>query len=200
MSRRRARRPGQPPGGGGGGGHQEPTDDKRYLRGHQKTDAQGRARFLTVFPGWYAGRTPHIHLKVHVGGDVVHTGQVFFNERITAAVYKQAPYKSHGQPDTSHSEDSIFAQAGRKRAVLKLRSAARAGAATAARSRWAWRRPEAGRSRRGRAATSFGAGASCPAVPPSVYVALAHRLRCPLVTRDHRLHRAVAREVAIIAV
>ena len=100
--------------------HQEPTDSKRYLRGHQKTDAQGRARFLTVFPGWYAGRTPHIHLKVHVGGDVVHTGQVFFNERVTAAVYKKAPYKSHGQPDTSHSEDSIFAQAGRSRAVLKL--------------------------------------------------------------------------------
>ena len=111
---------GQPPAGGGGGGHEEPTDTKRYLRGHQKTDAQGRARFLTVFPGWYAGRTPHIHLMVHVGGDVVHTGQVFFNERITAAVYEQAPYKSHGQPDTSHSEDSIFAQAGRKRAVMKL--------------------------------------------------------------------------------
>ena len=105
---------------GGGGGHQEPTDSKRYLRGHQKTDAEGRARFLTVFPGWYAGRTPHIHLKVHVGGDVVHTGQVFFNERVTAAVYKKAPYKSHGQPDTSHSEDSIFAQAGRSRAVLEL--------------------------------------------------------------------------------
>ena len=50
----------------------------------------------------------------------MHTGQVFFNERITAAVYKQAPYRSHGQPDTSHSEDSIFAQAGRTRAVLKL--------------------------------------------------------------------------------
>jgi protocatechuate 3,4-dioxygenase beta subunit len=116
--------PGRPPTGqppaGGGGGHQEPTDGKRYLRGHQKTDAEGRARFLTVFPGWYAGRTPHIHLKVHVGGDVVHTGQVFFNERITAAVYKRAPYKSHGQPDTRHAADSIFAQAGRSRAVLRL--------------------------------------------------------------------------------
>ena len=88
--------------------------------GTRRPTPQGRARFLTVFPGWYAGRTPHIHLKVHVGGDVVHTGQVFFNERITAAVYKKAPYKSHGQPDTSHSEDSIFDQAGRSRAVLKL--------------------------------------------------------------------------------
>jgi hypothetical protein len=50
----------------------------------------------------------------------VHTGQVFFNERITAAVYEKAPYKSHGQPDTRHAEDAIFAQAGRSRAVLEL--------------------------------------------------------------------------------
>jgi hypothetical protein len=51
----------------------------------------------------------------------VHTGQVFFNEQTTARVYRQAPYSSHGQPDTSHSEDSIYAQAGRSRAVMRLR-------------------------------------------------------------------------------
>ena len=111
---------GAPPQGGAPGAGQEPTSATRYLRGHQKTGADGRASFLTVFPGWYTGRTPHIHLKVHVGGDVVHTGQVFFNERVTAAVYRQAPYRSHGQYDTSHAEDTIFAQAGRSRAVLKL--------------------------------------------------------------------------------
>ena len=125
--------PGQPPGGtpptgpptgappaAGGGGHQTPTDDKRYLRGHQKSDADGKVSFLTVFPGWYRGRTPHVHLKVHVGGSVVHTGQVFFNEATTAAVYKRAPYKSHGQPDTSHAADTIYAAAGKGKAVLKL--------------------------------------------------------------------------------
>ena len=112
-----------PPGGGpaGGGGHPEPTDDERYLRGHQKSDKDGRVRFLTVFPGWYRGRTPHIHLKVHVGGAVVHTGQVFFNQRITASVYKRKPYRTHGRPDTSHAEDTIFAAAGGSKAVLKLR-------------------------------------------------------------------------------
>ena len=112
---------GGPGGGGPPGGAQEPTDSKRYLRGHQRSDSAGRVRFLTIFPGWYRGRTPHIHLKVHVGGDVVHTGQVFFNERTTAAVYRQAPYRSHGQPDTSHAEDSIYSEAGRSRAVLRLR-------------------------------------------------------------------------------
>jgi protocatechuate 3,4-dioxygenase beta subunit len=93
----------------------------RYLRGHQRSNAAGVATFLTVFPGWYPGRTPHIHMKVHVGADrVVHTGQVFFNEAITAAVYKQAPYSSHGRYDTSHARDMIFGEAGGARAVVRL--------------------------------------------------------------------------------
>ena len=50
-----------------------------------------------------------------------HTGQVFFNEQTTARVYRQAPDSSHGQPDTSHSEDDIYAQAGRSRAVMRLK-------------------------------------------------------------------------------
>jgi len=106
--------------GGPGGRHAAPTDSDRYLRGHQKAGADGRVRFLTIYPGWYRGRTPHIHLKVHVGGSVVHTGQLFFDEKTTAAVYRHAPYKAHGQPDTSHAEDMIYAQAGRSRATLKL--------------------------------------------------------------------------------
>ncbi len=92
----------------------------RFLRGHQRSNAAGQAEFLTIFPGWYRGRTPHIHMKVHVGGDEVHTGQVFFNEKITAAVYKQAPYASRGAYDTPHAQDNIYEQAGGSTAELKL--------------------------------------------------------------------------------
>jgi protocatechuate 3,4-dioxygenase beta subunit len=108
--------------GGGPGGGGGPTSSTRYLRGHQRSNAAGTATFLTVFPGWYPGRTPHIHMKVHVGSAdrVVHTGQLFFNEAITAAVYKQAPYSGHGPYDTSHARDMIFAQAGGSRAVVRL--------------------------------------------------------------------------------
>ncbi|MGO8658631.1 protocatechuate 3,4-dioxygenase, partial [Rhizobium ruizarguesonis] len=35
-----------------------------FLRGRQITDADGVANFLSVYPGWYGGRTPHIHLRV----------------------------------------------------------------------------------------------------------------------------------------
>ncbi len=92
----------------------------RFLRGHQKADATGKAEFLTIFPGWYRGRTPHIHMKVAVGGNVVHTGQVFFNEAITRKIYAQAPYASRGVYDTPHASDSIYAEAGGSSAELKL--------------------------------------------------------------------------------
>ena len=45
--------PGAPPPPGGGG--QEPSSTTRYLRGHQKANAKGQARFLTVFPGCTPG-------------------------------------------------------------------------------------------------------------------------------------------------
>lgn len=92
----------------------------RFLRGHQRSNAIGKAEFLTIFPGWYRGRTPHVHMKVHVGGDEVHTGQIFFNETITAQVYKQAPYSRRGRYDTPHSRDGIFEQAGGSSAQVKL--------------------------------------------------------------------------------
>jgi len=105
---------------GGAGGQSGPATRTRYLRGHQRANASGKAEFLTVFPGWYQGRTPHIHMKVNVGGNVVHTGQVFFSERITAAVYRTSPYRSRGQADTPHARDGIYAQAGGASAELRL--------------------------------------------------------------------------------
>lgn len=41
----------------------------RFLRGIQKTNAKGVASFDTIYPGWYQGRTVHIHVKVYVGGN-----------------------------------------------------------------------------------------------------------------------------------
>src|SRR5947209_19501200 len=54
-----------------------------FMRGIQKTNAKGLALFQTVYPGWYQGRTVHIHVKVHIGGNVVHTGQLYFPDTLT---------------------------------------------------------------------------------------------------------------------
>ena len=91
-----------------------------FLRGAQRTNANGVATFQTIYPGWYPGRAVHIHVKVHVGGAVVHTGQLFFPAAITNAVYKTAPYKSHGaHPDTTNASDAIYRNGGDK-GVVKL--------------------------------------------------------------------------------
>jgi protocatechuate 3,4-dioxygenase beta subunit len=95
---------------------------RTFLRGIQKTDANGLARFTTIYPGWYAGRAVHIHVKVHVGGRVVHTGQLFFPDALTQTVYKARPYAARGNPDVPNAGDSIFVNGG-KRGMLSLRKA-----------------------------------------------------------------------------
>jgi hypothetical protein len=97
------------------------VNTKRYLRGHQKSDASGELSFLTIYPGWYRGRMPHIHVKVHVGGNTVHTGQLFFRDRISDRVYATSHYRSHGEPDTTNSADSIYKQAGESAALVSLK-------------------------------------------------------------------------------
>jgi protocatechuate 3,4-dioxygenase beta subunit len=84
-------------------------DATRFLRGLQVTDGNGMAEFATIYPGWYEGRTIHIHLKVHAGGKVVHTGQLFFPEEITTRVAQLQPYIRHQDtPLTTLGEDHVF--------------------------------------------------------------------------------------------
>jgi protocatechuate 3,4-dioxygenase beta subunit len=96
------------------------TGNRTFLRGVQRTDATGLAVFKTIYPGWYRGRAVHIHVKAHVGGRVVHTGQLFFPDSVSDAVYKQAPYAKRGAADMQNAEDSIFVNGGR-RGMLALR-------------------------------------------------------------------------------
>ena len=97
---------------------------RTFMRGIQKTDANGLARFRTVYPGWYQGRTVHIHVKVHLGGNVVHTGQLFFPDAVTDTVYEAAPYNTRGARDMLNAQDSIFVNGGKKSIVAVKKSAA----------------------------------------------------------------------------
>src|SRR3954453_17342535 len=91
-----------------------------YLRGGQRSNSAGNVGFKTIYPGWYQGRTTHIHVKVHVGGKVVHTGQLYFPDSTTASIYRsRSPYRSRGQKDTPNSADMVFASGGR-RSMLRL--------------------------------------------------------------------------------
>lgn len=93
---------------------------RTFMRGIQKTDASGIASFRTVYPGWYPGRAVHIHVTVHVRGNVVHTGQLFFSDTLTDRVYRNAPYNKRPSRTTRNAKDSIFVNGGR-RSMLRLR-------------------------------------------------------------------------------
>src|SRR5437764_13712968 len=92
---------------------------RTFMRGIQRTDAKEIATFRTVYPGWYQGRTVHVHVKVHVAGNVVHTGQLYFPDTLTDAVYTKAPYSSRPGRDVRNVTDSVFRNGG-KRSMLTL--------------------------------------------------------------------------------
>lgn len=91
--------------GGPGGGV---SDTKRYLRGAQVTDTDGIATITTIYPGWYRGRTVHVHVKVALDNRTVLTTQLYFDEAITAKVFKSAPYAAHIGRDTFNKNDALY--------------------------------------------------------------------------------------------
>ena len=85
-----------------------------YLRGYQKTDASGKARIVTVYPGWYQGRAVHIHFKIRTdaaaASGLEFTSQLFFDDPLSAQVYASGVYASKGTPDQPNASDGIYQQ------------------------------------------------------------------------------------------
>jgi protocatechuate 3,4-dioxygenase beta subunit len=94
--------------GGGGAGGEGPTDKEKYLRGAQVTNSDGIVEFVTIYPGWYRGRTVHIHAKVHVDNQSALTTQFYFDEDVTERVYTRRPYSEHSGRDQFNDSDGIF--------------------------------------------------------------------------------------------
>jgi protocatechuate 3,4-dioxygenase beta subunit len=82
-----------------------------FLRGVQVTNRDGIAEFTTVYPGWYQGRTVHIHAKVHLDASTVLTTQLFFDDTVTDRVFTQAPYDARGERRQRNDTDGLFDQA-----------------------------------------------------------------------------------------
>ena len=92
------------------------TAGQTFLRGSQTTDAQGIVHFTTIYPGWYRGRTVHIHFKIRAanpsGGTYEFTSQLFFNDDVSDAVFAQAAYKRNARRDQTNARDGIFREGG----------------------------------------------------------------------------------------
>lgn len=99
------------------------TVGQKFLRGYQVTNANGTAEFLTIYPGWYPGRTVHIHFKIRTrfGAQQGYefTSQLYFDDAITDQVHAQAPYVTRGQRTQRNDQDGIF-QAGGAQLLLQL--------------------------------------------------------------------------------
>jgi len=80
----------------------------RFLRGGQTADAAGRLDFQTLYPGWYDGRAPHIHLKVSLAGAGVLTSQLFLPDALSEFIYTNVGAYHRGRSrDTLNSQDGI---------------------------------------------------------------------------------------------
>jgi protocatechuate 3,4-dioxygenase beta subunit len=92
------------------------TVGKKFLRGYQTTDKEGEARFVTVYPGWYYGRTVHIHFKIRTdpaarqGFEFV--SQLYFDDALTDRIHSVEPYTARGQGRVRNRNDGIFRRSG----------------------------------------------------------------------------------------
>ena len=98
------------------------TSGKKFLRGFQMADADGGVRFLTVYPGWYHGRTVHIHFHVRRtlenGTLEQFTSQLYFPDDLSDQVFQQEPYAGRRGRDTKNGNDMILHGGERDGAVL----------------------------------------------------------------------------------
>jgi protocatechuate 3,4-dioxygenase beta subunit len=123
--------PGMPPRGGPPNGPppgmaQAVTAGQKFLRGYQITDANGVVEFTTVYPGWYPGRTVHVHFKVRMRAGAAtryeFTSQLFFDDALTDTVHSRPPYSGKSSRDMRNVDDDIFAslsQAERDALILR---------------------------------------------------------------------------------
>jgi protocatechuate 3,4-dioxygenase beta subunit len=81
------------------------TTGLTFLRGIQRTNAEGLARFSAIYPGWYPRRVTHLHVKIHVGSQVVLTTNLFYPDDVSAEVHAQGPYKAHGLNPLTVAQD-----------------------------------------------------------------------------------------------
>ena len=92
------------------------TEGQKFLRGYQITDANGLARFTTIYPGWYPGRAVHIHFTIRSGDGAPQayefTSQLFFDDSLSDRVYRSEPYAAKGERNQRNDTDGIFKRGG----------------------------------------------------------------------------------------
>jgi protocatechuate 3,4-dioxygenase beta subunit len=93
------------------------TKDQHFMRGSQVSNDDGQVSFATVYPGWYKGRTAHIHVKVWLDDKTVLTTQIYFPDALSEFIYRNVkPYNNRRhERDTSNTTDYVLNKGGNDR-------------------------------------------------------------------------------------
>ncbi len=87
---------------------QKATNDETFLRGRLTANAAGQVTFETIYPGWYALRTPHIHVKIFEGEICNTTTQLYLPEDLNQELYQASAYARNVEQDTYNNTDPVI--------------------------------------------------------------------------------------------
>lgn len=111
----------------GGGTGNVATKGQKFLRGYQITDANGQVKFTTIYPGWYAGRTIHIHARIRTWTTTSYTTeladfvtQFFFDDSVSNSVLQNSTYSRTTGRDTTNTNDGVYNVANKTMMLLTL--------------------------------------------------------------------------------
>ena len=98
------------------------TVGKKFLRGYQIASADGGVNFTTVYPGWYHGRTVHIHFRIRrrleSGAVENFTSQLYFPEELNDQVLAQDAYAGRKERRDMRNDNDMILHGHGEGAVL----------------------------------------------------------------------------------
>jgi protocatechuate 3,4-dioxygenase beta subunit len=102
------------------------ADRRKFLRGYQVADADGRVQFVTIYPGWYPGRAVHIHFKVRgeaaAGRRYALSSQLYFDDALSDRVYTRKPYADRGRRNVRNDADFLHRSGGGRLTLAPVES------------------------------------------------------------------------------
>jgi protocatechuate 3,4-dioxygenase beta subunit len=93
---------------GQGDNRKTDTTGGTFMRGTQFADARGEAAFRSIYPGWYGGRTTHVHFKIFIDDKDMLTGQMYFPDALSQYIYANVGvYRRKAVRDTFNGNDEL---------------------------------------------------------------------------------------------
>ena len=78
------------------------------MRGTQIADARGEAAFRSIYPGWYPGRTVHVHFKIILDDRDMLTGQMYFPDALSQYIFANVgAYRRKSVRNTFNGNDEL---------------------------------------------------------------------------------------------